>query len=470
MHTHNRLIQMSALALGIAGALAVGQVQASGFQLKENSVKAMGRAFAGSGVATGDASVVVNNPATMTRFEGTTVQVDLTVIDLNAEFSGDSLSGVGTPFAGPTTGGNGGDIGKATAVPAMSFIHKFDNGLTVGAMVGAPFGLATEYDNGWVGRYSSTKSEVKTVDLTLSAAYEIVPDRFSVGASLVYERAEATLENNIDFGYFMTAAGIPGARPQAADGSVSVQGDDTGIGWIVGFNFRPTDSLSFGLTHRSEIDHELEGTANFTLPSSFAGVQAGLAALAANPLAPLSPAQRAQLTVLGNGFRDTAVVAPLTTPSVTSLSAAWQVNDQLSLMGEYAETDWHSVKEVNIDFANPFQPNAIEAFDWTDTRFWSIGAEYKLSEAFTLRGGYAYDETPSTFRTRTTRLPDEDRRWYSFGLTWNASEHLEVSAAYTRIEPDTPKIGIVDNSSGHRLFGEYSSNVNLFGVSAQYRF
>jgi long-chain fatty acid transport protein len=470
MHTHNRLIQMSALALGIAGALAVGQAEASGFQLKENSVKAMGRAFAGSGVATGDASVVVNNPATMTQFEGTTVQVDLTVIDLNAEFRGNSLSGVGTPFAGPTTGGNGGDIGKATAVPAMSFIHKFDNGLAIGAMVGAPFGLATEYDNGWVGRYSSTKSEVKTVDLTLSAAYEIVPDRFSIGASLVYERAEATLENDIDFGYFMTVTGIPGARPQAADGSVSVQGDDTGIGWIVGLNFRPTDTLSFGLTHRSEIDHELEGTANFTIPSSFAGVQPGFAALAANPLAPLTPAQRAQLTVLGNGFRDTAVVAPLTTPSVTSFSVAWQVNDNLSLMGEFAETDWHSVEAVDIDFANPFQPNAVEEFDWTDTRFWSIGAEYKLSEAFTLRGGYAYDETPSTFRTRTTRLPDEDRRWYSFGVTWNASEHLEVSAAYTRIEPDTPKIGIIDNSSGHRLFGEYSSNVNLFGVSAQYRF
>ena len=57
MHTHSRIVQMSALALGIAGALAFGQAQASGFQLKENSAKALGRAFAGSGVAPGDASV-----------------------------------------------------------------------------------------------------------------------------------------------------------------------------------------------------------------------------------------------------------------------------------------------------------------------------------------------------------------------------------------------------------------------------
>lgn len=470
MHSQHRYIQISALALGIAGALAFGQAHASGFQLKENSVKAMGRAFAGSGVAKGDASVVVNNPATMTDFEGTTIQADVTVIDLNAEFKGSGFSGVGLgPLAQPLSGSQGGDIGEPTPVPAMSFIHKFDNGLTFGAMVSAPFGLKTEYDRNWIGRYSSTMSEVKTVDLTLSAAYEIVPDRFSVGASFIYEKAEVTLENNIDFGTLMLGASIPGARPQTADGSVSVNGDDTGIGWIVGMNFKPTDKLTIGLTHRSEIDHDLEGNANFTVPASFAGVQPGLAALAANPAAPLTPAQRAQLAVLGNGFRDTGVTAPLTTPSITSVSVAYQLNDKLALMGDYAETDWHSVQAVTIDFDNPFQPNSSEAFNWSDTRFWSVGAEYQLSEKFTLRGGYAYDETPTTFHTRTTRLPDEDRRWYSLGLSWNATEHLEINAAYTRIEPDTPKIGLSD-STRHVLYGEYSSDVNLFGLSGRYSF
>lgn len=219
MQTYHRFIPLTALALGIAGALTFGQAHASGFQLKENSVKAMGRAFAGSGVAKGDASVVVNNPATMTQFDETTAQVDLTVIDLNAEFEGSGYAGNGLgPLAAPLTGGQGGDIGEPTPVPAMSFIHKFDNGLTFGAMVSAPFGLKTEYDKNWVGRYSSTKSEVKTVDVTLSAAYEIVPDRFSVGVGLIYEKAEATLDNSIDFGTIMLGAGVPGAarsRPTA---------------------------------------------------------------------------------------------------------------------------------------------------------------------------------------------------------------------------------------------------------------
>ncbi|HEY5851397.1 MAG TPA: outer membrane protein transport protein, partial [Lysobacter sp.] len=60
-HVH-RFTRLSALALGITGALAIGQVHASAFQIKENSVKAQGRSFAGSAIAPGDVSVVSNNP------------------------------------------------------------------------------------------------------------------------------------------------------------------------------------------------------------------------------------------------------------------------------------------------------------------------------------------------------------------------------------------------------------------------
>lgn len=470
MQSASRVIKISALALGVAGALAFGPAQASGFQLKENSVKAMGRAFAGSGSAEGDASVVVNNPAAMTSFEGSTFQGDVSVVDLNAEFEGDGFAGVGTPFAQPLTGSNGGNVGEPTPIPALSFIHKFDNGVALGAMVSAPFGLKTEYQDGWKGRYSSTSSEVKTVDLTLSAAYDVIPDMLSIGVGLIYETAEATLENDIDFGTILLSANPAlGGRPQNSDGSVSVEGDDANFGYLFGVNFRPTDKLTIGLSHRSEIDHELDGDADFTLPANFAGAQAGFRALAANPNAPLTPAQRAQLAFLGNGFADGGVTAPLTTPSVTTLSVTYKFSDAFSMMADYSETDWHSLEEVRIEFDNPFQPDSVEDFSWDDTRFYSIGAEYALSDAFTLRAGYAYDETPTTFATRTTRLPDEDRRWYSFGVTWNMSEQLEINGAYTRIQPDTPKIGIRD-SQAHVLFGEYDSDVNLFGVSARYKF
>src|SRR5690606_2969925 len=112
---------------------------ASGFQLRENSVKNLGRANAGTTVAWGDASVVLNNPAAMVNIDRTTVQADVTVIDLNADFDGSGTTAVGTPLSG----GNGGDPGDATAVPAMSIVHPLSGSLesvVLGASVTAPFG------------------------------------------------------------------------------------------------------------------------------------------------------------------------------------------------------------------------------------------------------------------------------------------------------------------------------------------
>ncbi|HEY5802938.1 MAG TPA: outer membrane protein transport protein, partial [Lysobacter sp.] len=270
-HVH-RFTRLSALALGITGALAIGQVHASAFQIKENSVKAQGRSYAGSGVAKDDASVVSNNPATMAQFKGTTFQADVTVIDLGFEFTGGGYDAIGRPI----TGGDGGDAGDVIPVPAMSFIHKFEStGIAIGAQVSAPFGLKTEYEAGWVGRYYADTSDLKTVDLTLSAALDIIPDRLSVGAGLVYERADVTLSKAVDFGALLFGQLPPAqrpfapsfARPQGADGHAEVEGDDTGLGWIVGVNLRPTDKLAIGLSYRSEIDHEIDGNVTWTVPA-----------------------------------------------------------------------------------------------------------------------------------------------------------------------------------------------------------
>ena len=446
-HAH-RLTRLSALALGIAGALAFGQVQASGFQLKENSVKSMGSAFAGSGVKTGDTSVVVNNPATMTQFEGTTVQADVTVIDLNYEFQGSGTDALGQPL----TGSNGGNAGDVTPVPALSIVHKLDNGLALGAMVSAPFGLKTEYEAGWVGRYFAQTSDVKVVDMTFSAALDIIPDHLSVGVGAIYSTADVTLSKAVDFGTLLFAnpatRPLPFARPQARDGFVEVQGDDSGFGWLAGVNLRPNDRFSIGLSYRSEIDYGLTGDADWTVPQDVAAV------FGSSPMtAPL--------------FQDGGVTAQLTTPSITSVAATFDVTDRFMVMATWAETGWSSLREVRINFDNP-DPDAVEPFEWEDTVFASVGAEYKLNDAWTLRGGVASDETPTNIEHRTPRLPDDDRLWYSIGATWQVSPALDVNLAYTRIEPDDPKVDIA--SGGSRIAGPFDGNANLFGVSAQYRF
>jgi long-chain fatty acid transport protein len=446
----HKALHISALALGIAGAFAMGSAQASGFQLRENSVKNLGRANAGTAVATDDASVVVNNPAAMVNLKETTFQTDVSIINLTAEFDGSATTALGTPVSG----GDGGDPGDPTAVPALAVVMPFDR-FTLGASVSAPFGLKTEYEPDWVGRYNAIESDVKIVDVTLSGAFAVT-DRFSLGASVIYQHADVTLSNAIDFGTALCAgSGNPANcfnpaypfHPQSADGAVSVSGDDNSFGWIVGAQWRPTDSFSIGYSHHSEIDHDLVGRADFTTPGSVAAVFGALGVTT---------------------FNDVDITAPLTTPAIDVLSARWDISEDFRLMGDIQRTGWHTLESVNIYRADG-SALGHEAFDWDDTMYYSIGGEWDMSDTLTFRAGFAIDESPTNNITRSPRLPDNDRTLFSLGLTWHASDAMSVDAAYQRINIDDPTVNVV-SSSGSRLTGEYSGHADLFGVALQYRF
>ena len=455
-----RNFRASALALAVIGTLCVGQAAASGFQLREQSVKNLGKANAGSIVGK-DASNVSLNPAAMTNLDQATVQADVTVIDLTAEFSGGG-NVLGSPAA-PLGGGNGGDPGDPTVVPNMSIVIPMKGaleGLTLGASVGAPFGLATEYEHGWVGRYRALTSDVKAVDLTLSAAIQPT-ESLSVGIGLIYERAEATLSKAIDFGTAVCAQAAPNPattcfnpawplyglyRPQSADGLFEVQGASTSIGYVAGLQFRPNARFALGMSHRSEIKHDLKGSLDFQ----------NVPAILANDAR----------------FKDGDGGARLVTPSITTVSASYGVTDSLRLMADYQKTDWSSLRNVTIKRDNGAVVG-MEPFDWTDTDFYSIGAEFDLGEAITLRAGVGKDESPTNDTHRTPRLPDNDRMLYSIGATWNVSPALSVDAAYQRITIDAPTIALpVDAAAGNTstLVGTFDGHANLFGVSAQYRF
>ena len=449
-------LTLSALALGVFGVLAAGQADASGFQIRENSVKNLGRANAGTTVAWGDASVVLNNPAAMSNIKQTTFQADVTVIDLTADFEGGGTTALGAP-AGPLSGGNGGDPGEATPVPAMAAVFPLSGsleGVTLGASVSAPFGLKTEYDPTWVGRYDAITSDVKIVDLTFSAAIAF-SDRVSIGAGIIVQNADVTLSKAIDFGTALCAAPNPmncfnpafPFHPQAQDGTVEVKGDDTDIGFVVGAQFKATDNVTVGYAHRSEVHHTLQGTADFTKPAS---VEATFAALGVH------------------SFDDGTIWANLDTPATDTVSARWDVRPGMRLLADVQFTGWSSLQSVDIRRTGG-APLGNEAFNWKDTWFYSVGGEWDFSDAFTFRAGVGFDETPTNDEHRTPRLPDNDRMVYTLGMTWNVSEALSVDAAYMRVQIDSPSINTT-SSSGSHLVGEFDGHADLLGVSAQYRF
>ena len=474
MKNHKNALRMTALALGVFGAVSVAS--ASGFQIRENSIKSLGRAFSGTTTAQNDATVVTTNPAAMVNIDRTTVSTNVSLIDLNGDFTGTAIAGA--PFAAhpnpaikalarPVVGGNGGDPGDVTPVPSFAAVmplHGALENMTVGFGVNAPYGLKTEWEKDWAGRYNAVTSDVKVIDATLSAAWK-VNDEFSLGASLILQHADVTLTNALDLGTAVCsqlAAGAGTAQglqafsqlclaptapygPGKNDGFFSVSGKDNALGYSLGMQWKPNEKLSFGYAYKSEIDHELEGDVEFTVP--------------ANVMA---------LPGMSTRFASGKGGAKLTTPSTHTFSAQYHITPTARVMGEYQRTGWSSLRSIDIARDNGTSIGN-EAFNWSDSNLYSIGGEVDLSPAFTLRAGIGRDETPTHDSHRSPRLPDNDRTLLSIGATWNVNDRMSLDLAYMRVnQKDSPLYAT--SSTGTLFSGKVEGGANILGIGGQIKF
>ena len=446
MQTASTIARLTLLAVGVAGALAAADANAAAFQLKENSAKGLGRAFAGSGSAEGDASIIAVNPAGMRQLDGTLVQGDLSAISFKAEFKGQGRNAAGRP----QTGGDGGDAGMIAPVPAAYFHMPIGEKAHFGVSLTAPFGFKTEYDNGWVGRYSGLKTDLKAIDLGFAASYDVNP-YVSFGASVFVEHLTIELSNNIDFGAAL-AGRVPGYTPGSSDGKLTVEGDNNAVGWTVGGLFSPDENTHIGISYRSKVEHKITGgDATFDVPSNAAAV-----------LAVAQPGR----------FVTTSGKATVTLPASATLSVTHNINDRWTVMGDVTRTAWSTAfDQVTIDYASA-QPDSVLEFGYRDTTFVSLGTDFKLSDTVTLRGGVALDQTPTTDAHRDVRVPDTSRKWLSIGLGWAPSDNVEYNFGYTHLLTSDPNVFVQPgtNNQGNSLTGKYKVRGDVLAASFQYKF
>ncbi|MGB5079649.1 MAG: outer membrane protein transport protein, partial [Burkholderiales bacterium] len=193
----SRFFSRSVLAAAIAG---VGTpASAAFFQLAENNASGMGNAFAGGAAIAEDASTVWYNPAGMTRLNGQ--QFVFAGHFINPSFKANINSA--SAITGSPISGGGGDAGEAAIVPNIYYTRPITNDFSIGAGINAPFGLATDYDSTWAGRYHAIRSEIVTKNFNFSGAYKL-SNMLSAGAGINYQMLDAELTQAVDFATLCT--------------------------------------------------------------------------------------------------------------------------------------------------------------------------------------------------------------------------------------------------------------------------
>src|SRR6516225_5897589 len=114
-----------------------------------------------------------------------------------------SVTAPGTPIQQPTRGtavtkSYDADFFHST-VPQFYVAYKFNEQLSFGLGVNAPFGLETNYSPTSVVRYNATDSRITNVNINPSVSYKILPN-LSLGAGINISYLQVALHNSIDFG------------------------------------------------------------------------------------------------------------------------------------------------------------------------------------------------------------------------------------------------------------------------------
>lgn len=434
--------------------LSSGTAVASGFALIEQGVSGLGTAYAGAAATAEDASTIFFNPAGMTKIPSQVVGATNIIIP-NFKFTNEGSTHLLQPVTGvPLRGGEGGDAGVTKVLPNLYFVKKVNDQTSFGLGINSPFGLTTEYDRSWVGRYYAVKSELLTVNINPSAAYRF-NQHFSIGAGANVSYVKADLTNSIDFGTLDAIgrlglpAGALGLTPQGDDGFAELEGDAWGFGWNAGILYEFSKNTRVGLAYRSQISYTLKGDAEFS------NVPAGLR----------------QVPIFKNG----GIEAKLKTPDSVSLSFYHSFHPQWSIMGDVTWTRWSTFDELRIKFDNPNQPDSVVTTDWKDTFRFSLGATFNPTKEWTLRFGTAYDQAPTpNERLITPRIPDNDRFWLALGAGYSFSDSLMFNFAYVHLFFDDARVyksvSSPEDAVRGGLRGKYSGSVDIISGELRWAF
>lgn len=396
--------------------IASPHANAAGFYIQEQSVKGLGAAFSGSTTSIEDASTVYFNPAGMTkldRMQGN-LGVHLLAPDANLEDTGTTLP------PGITDSDNNSNFGL-TPVPNAYAVIPLTEKIWTGFGTSAPFGLGSEYDDDFFGRYDATKTELKTINFTTAMAYKAT-EWLSVGLGVDVQYADANLQSALFAG---------------AEGVSRLEGDDWSFGYNAGIQIKPFDRAEIGVHYRSAIRHELKGN----------------------------------ISAEGTGAADftTTGSADLNLPDIATIGAAYDLTNKTRLMAQATWFGWNNFEDITA-VSDAGTVISSVAQNYINTWAFAVGIEHDWNEDWTVRAGYQHDETPTTDEFRTTRTPDGDRNWFSAGATYKYTDNIDLDFAATYIDVGNEKVNVTRNAGLSNVRADTDGRVGILAVGFNYKF
>lgn len=397
----------------------------SGFGVFTHGAGSLGEGL--STVAHGkNPEIIFYNPALMNELDGTLIEGTFTIIVPNYDYFSSILdSSTSTK--------------SATYFPGALYVtRKYNDKISAGIGVFSPFGLGTEWNQDWEGRFITTKAEMQTLNFNPAVSYQFLPS-ISIAAGIDFMLVKATLKNQINF----SSIGL-------SEGQQKFDGDGTGLGFNLGLYADMGKGFSFGVSYRSEIETDIDGDVDFQLPSP----------------------------VLQSLFPNTKGETTITFPQQLHIAVAYRGFYRLTIEAGVRWEGWSSYDTLDIQLEEEVNGSTRSTTpqNWDDTFSILMGGRYNISDRLALLAGYIHGNDPIPGSTFSPVIPDSSSDAWTCGLEIDFNKYrvgLSYSLQTWEKRYKSNEVGS-DFSGGTitdaRANGSYEGKSHFISTSLIYKF
>jgi len=424
----------------------------------------------GAGIAAPcrDASAVFYNPAAL-AMQPSMIGVGVTGIRTDNTFT----------YKDPSPVANPGTVVERdpalTPVPHAYASFRVGERVALGLGAWAPYGLGIEWPLDFEGRYVSYKTGVRGIYIQPTLAFQLVPNRVSIGLGVDAVRGSIEINQRMDLGALQLPQ-LPvrlGALLPATNGvdfaDVGLSGNAWGVTGHVALFAQLSEKLAFGARYMHSVDLDLEGDADFTQ------INTGIQLPAGNPLGlPAGTPVDGMLTPqfgAGGPLVDQTVKTTVPMPAQAVVGIAYQATPALNLMVDGQWYGWSKWDAFPLEMEAA--PKDTLLLEYDDAYVLRLGADFTVSEALTLRAGFTTNTAAAPDVTVTPLLPENERSYVSGGLSYDITPGLGVDGFFMYVmQPDRAgRVRGREPNQGTELnIGTYTADAFLFGVTLAYRF
>lgn len=399
--------------IGLACVLSVPAVDAGAEGFGINEWSAEGVAMGGARMfAENDAANIAYNPASITKVRGEAFKQSAVYISPHGKYTAYDATGKSID--------EGKNVVHAGWAPGNYYVKQLNDKDWIGVGLFSRFGMISEFERDSKVASNAFFSRLNGASLTPTYARKF-DNKWSaaVGAEVNYVGLELQKNSQIPF---------------MGDAATQTKGESWALGWNAAANYAFDSKNEIGLVYRSKVTHSME--ADFKA-----------------------------YMVNGMSIKRDAY-GKVTLPDSWAIGYNHKFDDRtrVELNGTY--TKWSTYDALNIDIEG--LGTIASPKNWSNGWRYALGVEHKLSDKYTIMGGYAYDESVIPFDGADFIVPTGARRTYSLGFQYHDKKQtLAMTLGFIDIDGLSIKGHMGDTYDTARSHDNYAKVV---GISYQRNF